>query len=271
MTASPGSDEWWPEVGIDPVAVVLPATPERPQAGGSTGYTLRAYRPADQVAPTEVDATSADDPLRALAGIRPPEADADGAGSPEEPEAEPGERPGQRPEEPEEAPAAVGAEEDVPLFLSHRGRLLLFGSPDALVEFVRSDAEHDLHQLDSWATMANRIRPADVAPDEGDTYRLDQVVANLREGPDGWDRSLVASAGEFARDVGYALRLAPVIDAMAPGTPLDELDEALRAADRGGVGGLLARRRLRRFGTQQASLGWRNVIGKIAGVVDWRD
>ena len=38
----------------------------------------------------------------------------------------------------------------MPAFLGHRGQLFLFRSPEALVAFVKSDAEHDLTQLDTW-------------------------------------------------------------------------------------------------------------------------
>jgi len=97
------------------------------------------------------------------------------------------------------------------------------------------------------------------------------VVENLRGGHDAWDPNLILSAGEVARDIAYALRLDGVLNVLSPGAPLDNLDEALRSATSGGVGGFLAKRRVRKIGAQQASLGWRTVIGKISGVVDWRD
>jgi hypothetical protein len=62
-----------------------------------------------------------------------------------------------------------------------------------------------------------------------------------------------------------------VLTALSPGSPLDDLDEALRSAAGGGIGGFMGRRRLRRIGAQQASLGWRTIIGKISAAVDWRD
>jgi hypothetical protein len=74
-----------------------------------------------------------------------------------------------------------------------------------------------------------------------------------------------------ARDVAYALRLDRVVGALAPGSPLDDLDEALRGSEAGGVSGFLAKRRLKKIGAEAAPLGWRTIIGKISGVVDWRD
>lgn len=256
MFAASSSDDLWPETGIDPVKVALPAPPERQRDDGIVGYTLRAYRPVSEVTPTEAAAED-DDLFNAPEHTQPT---GSGAGL-----ADPGA------EEEELLDPDESADEEVPLFLSHRGRLLLFGTPRSLVDFVHSDAPHDLRQLESWDTVVKRIRVDDIAPAADDTYELDLVVENLRGGPDAWELPLLIAAGEFARDIGYALRLEPVINTMAAGSPLDDLDESLRAAAAGGIGGVFARRRLRRFGVQQVSLGWRSIIGKISGAVDWRD
>lgn len=280
-TRSEATDEFWQEVGVDPIKVALPRD--------VVGFTLRAYRPASQVT-IEGESAAADeeDPFAARERARSAEdaahaeaeaelAEAEAAEEDAEPAAE-----GETVEDTEEpseeelaAAEAAAAEEladqEVPVFLSHRGKLLLFATPEALVSFVQSDAEHDLRQLDTWATLVKRIRPEDVVPTEQDTYELDLVVENLRAGHDAWDPMLLISAGEVARDLGHALRLEPVITALAPGSPLDDLDEALRAVAAGGISGRFARRRLRRIGAQQASLGWRTVIGKISAATDWRD
>ncbi|MFF5235149.1 DNA primase [Dactylosporangium sp. NPDC000521] len=161
--------------------------------------------------------------------------------------------------------------EEVPAFLGHRGKLLLFRSVEGLVEFVKSDAEHDLCQLDTWSSLKTRITASSVVPKDEDRYELDLVVENLRGGQDAWDADLLIAAGEVARDLAYSLRLEPVRTALAPGSPLDDLDEALRAAEGGGVSGFFAKRRLKKIGAQQAALGWRTIIGKISAATDWRD
>jgi hypothetical protein len=170
-------------------------------------------------------------------------------------------------EEEEDAPEP----EEVPAFLSHHGKLLLFRSVEGLVEFVKSDAEHDMTQLDTWESLKSRITAAAVVPTDENRYELDLVVENLRGGQDAWDTELLLGAGEAARDLAYGLRLEPVRTALAPGSPLDDLDEGLRAAAAGGVGGFFAKRRLKKIGAQQAALGWRTIIGKISAAVDWRD
>jgi hypothetical protein len=175
-------------------------------------------------------------------------------------------------EEEEEDEEEEAEPEEVPAFLTHRGKLLLFRSVEGLVEFVKNDTvEHDLIQVDTWAGLKKRITVSSVVPTAENRYELDLVVENLRGGQDAWDSDLLLAAGEAARDLAYALRLEAVRTALSPGSPLDDLDEGLRAAASGGVGGFFAKRRLKKIGAQQAALGWRTIIGKISTAVDWRD
>ena len=266
--------ELWDEVRISPVELATP---------GGVGLTLRAYRKASELTPTEID-TDDDDPFaareRAAAAARADEeeviVDEEYQALLAADDADPADRKDGDVEEPdpadfEDEPAAEADDEEVPVFLSHRGRLLTFKSPESLVSFIRSGAPHDMAQLDTWATVAERVQSSDVDPLPEDRYELDLVVENLRGGHDTWDLPLLIAAGEVARDLGHALRLKPVILALAPGSPLDDLDESLRKAETGGMSGYLGRRRLRKIGAQQASLGWRSIIGKISAAVDWRD
>jgi hypothetical protein len=241
----------WDDVRIDPVEIALPS---------GVGYTLRAYRPPADLASAGAD----DDPEKlddfdaasaAVARQRRAELDDDEldeeALDEEEDEAE--------------------QTDEVPVFLGRAGKLYLFHSPDKLVDYVRSGAENDLSQLDTWPELVKRIGADDVVPAEEDTYELDLIVENLRGGADAWDTTLIIKAGEIARDLGHALRIDPVQVALAPGSPLDDFDEALRSAESGGIGSFFARRKLRKVSSQQATLSWRTVIGKISAAADWRD
>jgi hypothetical protein len=149
--------------------------------------------------------------------------------------------------------------------------VFLFHSQEKLVEFVKSGAEHDLSQVDTWSTVVKKITKADVVPLDDDIYELDLVVENLRGGPDAWDAALILKAGEIARDLGFALRLEPVMIALSAGTPLDDLDEALRSSEGGGVGSFFAKRKLKKIPAQQSSLAWRTIIGKISAAAEWQD
>ncbi|MGA5301542.1 DNA primase [Nucisporomicrobium flavum] len=288
VTEGPSGRSLWDEVRIEPVEIALP---------GGVALTLRAYRKASELTLTEVEADE-DDPFEArerAAAARAAEEDevivdeeftalvAEDAPGSKTHRSDDGvlrNEDGEVVEEPDpedfkddepEAEADQADDEEVPVFLSHKGRLLAFKSPESLVSFIHSGAPHDLAQLDTWPTLAQRVQSSDVDPLPEDRYELDLVVENLRGGHDTWDLPLLIAAGEVARDLGHALRLKPVILALAPGSPLDDLDESLRSAESGGMGGFFGRRKLRKIGAQQASLGWRSVIGKISAAVDWRD
>ncbi|WP_433285052.1 DNA primase [Micromonospora sp. CA-244673] len=286
----------WDELRIDPVEIALPA---------GTGFTLRAYRPARELTPTDVAERDQDDPFlarrqvveaeddeevvildeefAALAAEEDEDADdekragrgrrgkAEAAADETTDEADTAEADEDAADEDEDEADAAAGDEEVPAFLTHRGKLLLFKTPESLVSFIRSGAPNDLSQLDSWNELSERVEPADIAPLNEDTYELDLVVENLRGGHDAWDPTLLIEAGEVARDLAYALRLPAVLDMLSAGSSLDDLDEALRASVNGGIGGFLGRRRLKKIGAQTASLGWRTIVGKISAVVDWRD
>ncbi|MFI9641993.1 DNA primase [Micromonospora sp. NPDC051925] len=285
----------WDELSIDPVEIALPA---------GTGFTLRAYRAARELTPTDVAERDEDDPFLARRQVVETEDDEEvvildeefaALSAEDEDEADrKDEADGKRADrkdstdtadaDTDDADADADADtddadadededgdEEVPVFLSHKGRLLLFKTPESLVSFIRSGAPNDLAQLDGWNELAERVEAADIAPRDEDTYELDLVVENLRGGHDTWDPTLLIEAGEVARDLSYALRLPAVLDMLSAGSSLDDLDEALRASVNGGVGGFLGRRRLKKIGAQTASLGWRTIVGKISAVVDWRD
>jgi len=270
---TPTVAHFWKRVRVDPVEIALP---------GGVGYTLRAYRQNSDITPADVSAREDDVPMprrqTAAAGIddaidaddladefelgdEEDEFDHD-VDEDEFDEDEDGE---------DEATEDEPVVEEVPLFLSHGGHLLLFRSVESLVDFVLSDSEHDLQQIDTWESVSRNIRPDYVVAAPDDTYELDLVVRNLRGGQDVWDAELLVRAGQLARDLGHALRIEPVVMALAPNAPLDDLDEALRTVADGGIGSFFARRKLKKIGAETASLGWRTVIGKISAVVDWRD
>ncbi|WP_406074904.1 DNA primase [Micromonospora sp. NBC_01638] len=265
----------WDELRIDPVEIALPA---------GTGFTLRAYRPASSLTPTDVTERDQDDPFLARRQVVEDEDDetvvildedlADEFADEDESTRHRRDGAADTDTDTDEADDDVTDEaddEEVPVFLSNRGKLLLFKTPESLVSFIRSGAPNDLSQLDSWNELSERVEPADIAPLDEDTYELDLVVENLRGGHDTWDSTLLIEAGEAARDLSYALRLPAVLDMLSAGSSLDDLDEALRATANGGIGAFLGRRRLKKIGAQTASLGWRTIVGKISAVVDWRD
>jgi hypothetical protein len=264
----------WADVRIDPIEIALPS---------GVGYTLRAYRPPADIAGgadrTE-RADNLDDFDAASAAVaeqrRRARADDDSDDGEEldDLDLEEDELLGEEEELDEEEldeEDEADEPEEVPVFLGRGGKLYLFHSQDKLVEFVRSGVENDLSQVDTWSELVKRIGVDDVDPSEEDTYELDLLVENLRGGADAWDAALIIKAGEIARDLGHALHIEPVQVALAAGSPLDDFDEALRSAESGGIGSFFARRKLRKVSSQQTTLSWRTVIGKISEATDWRD
>jgi hypothetical protein len=158
-----------------------------------------------------------------------------------------------------------GDQTEEAVFLAHRGKLHLFRSAEGLIEFINSDAPHDLTDIETWPQVLRRAKASDIVADEEDRYELDLVVENLRGGHDVWEPDLLIPAGEVARDIAFSCELDDVLATLAPGSPLDDLDEALRS------GGFLARRRLKKIGAEQAAIAWRGVIGKLSAAVEWHD
>jgi hypothetical protein len=286
VTRSTRTEKLWADVRVDPVEIALP---------GGVGYTLRAYRSSTEVtrpASTANGHNELDDFEAASAavarrrrGTTDDEEDAADVDDLEEFEDEFDEDDEQSEDgdddefeddelsddEDDEDDEDEEVEQDVPVFLGRDGKVFLFHSPDKLVEFVKSGSEHDLSQIDTWSTLVKRVAAKDVVPLEVDTYELDLVVENLRGGPDVWDAPLILKAGEIARDLSFALRIDPVVIALSAGSPLDDLDEALRSAEGGGFTAIFAKRRLKKIPAQQTSLAWRTIIGKISAATDWRD
>src|SRR4030095_148605 len=57
---------------------------------------------------------------------------------------------------------AESSDQEVPLFLSHKGKLLLFQNAESLVKFVKSKAPHDMTQLKDWPKFAKGLKASEV-------------------------------------------------------------------------------------------------------------
>src|SRR5690606_31406032 len=264
------ADKLWNETSVDPVEIHL---------GKDSGYTLRAYRMSDTLpsaasadgGEASAEATEEDDDASAEDAKARERAEAQPDVS-ENPEDEDNEAPSEADflDEDEEVDVLDAAPEEVPLVLPRKGKLLLFRDPESLVRYVRESDDNDLAAIEEYADLQKRITADAISCDEADTYELDLVTANLRGGHDSWEPELLIKAAEVGRDLGYALKLQSVLNALSPGSPLDDMDEALRVIADGGMRGMLAKRRLRKTGAEQAAIAWRSVIAKINGAVEWR-
>lgn len=270
------ADEFWDLVGVDPVEIAF---------SKGVGLTLRAYVPVAEDEEDELeeleDADVEDDETPAKKSAVSGKEKKSGKDAEDEEDDDAFEDAVDEifeeddEDEETEAPAPVrelgdADIDEAPRFLTSDGKLLMFENAADLVAFVKKNRDHDLADLEVWDDVVAKIKPEWVVPAEEDAYELDLVVENLRGGHDAWDTDLIIAAGELARDLAYALHLKSVLTALAPGSPIDDLDEALRSVGGGGLSGFFAKRRLRKIGAQQASLAWRSIIGKLSAAVDWR-
>src|SRR5262249_20207050 len=126
----------WEEARIEPVEIALP---------GGVGLTLRAFRMASELTPTELEEEE-EDPFDAR---KRPSAEDDEeevivdeeyqallAEGEDDPDAEKAEEPDPADFEDEKEEEDQAADEEVPMFLSHKGRLLAFKTPESLVSFI---------------------------------------------------------------------------------------------------------------------------------------
>jgi hypothetical protein len=257
------TDKLWNEMSVDPVELHL---------GKDSGFTLRAYRMSDTL-PGAKRAEETEAAEEEMVAEGAPDEDAGiAANAEDEDAAEPDAADfAEDEDEADDDEDALDAEpEEVPVFLTRKGKLLIFREPEALVAYVREHDDHDLAAIEEYGELQDRLSVDDIVCDEDDTYELDLVVANLRGGHDAWEPELLIKAAEVGRDLGYALKHTSIVAALAPGSPLDDLDEAFRVVVEGGLRGKLAKRRLRRNDAQQAAIAWRGVIAKINDHVEWR-
>ncbi|MDA1358447.1 hypothetical protein O1R50_02375 [Glycomyces luteolus] len=258
------TDKLWNELSIDPVELHL---------GKDSGFTLRAYRMSDTLpgAKAEGPEPAEDEEAEAEAPRGKHAEEAEAAPEDEDaPEPDAADFADEEPAADDDEDALDAEPEEVPAFLTRKGKLLVFREAEALVAYVKDNDDHDLAALEEYAELQERLSVDDIACDEDDTYELDLVVANLRGGQDAWEPELLIKAAEVGRDLGYALKNDSIVGSLAPGSPLDDLDEAFRVVVDGGLRGKLAKRRLKRSDSQQAAIAWRGVIAKINDHVEWR-
>ncbi len=190
-------DRFWKRVRVDPLEIALP---------GGAGYTLRAYRQSTDITPADVSAREDDVsmPRRRGAAVEPDddgdlldEAEISDDLADEDLDEDVDEDDLDEEDVDEDLEPAGDVVEEVPLFLSQGGHLLVFRSAESLVEFVLSDAEHDLQQIDTWDSVTRGIQSEYVVSLPDDTYELDLVVKNLRGGHDAWDPELLVRSGQL--------------------------------------------------------------------------
>ena len=212
--------KFWSAVKVEPVEIAL---------NSGVGLTLRAYRMDDEITPADVSgrdrrrrdaaapvAVTTDEEIRGVRRrgarrrrARPPSSrTTTTTRSRREDEDDE--------DEDEDEASRTRRPEEVPVFLTHAGKLLLF-QRRGLVEFVRSGAGNDLTQLDTWTKLVDGVRAGTSCPAGRGLVRARPRRGEPARRPRRWDPTLLIEAGEVARDLAYALRIAGVL-ALSPGS-----------------------------------------------------
>ncbi|MDP9796628.1 hypothetical protein J2S43_005140 [Catenuloplanes nepalensis] len=153
-----------------------------------------------------------------------------------------------------------GGTHEEPRFLAVDGRVQVFGTADGLVAFLHGDTAHDLRDRPGFAEFAGWATPPALFPAPEHRYGLDLVVTNLAGGRDEWIPELLLGAAALARDLSYALDQ-DVWTLLAPGSLLDDFDEALRRNSRW---------KLRGFDPALLIAHWTQVIDELGDTIEFR-
>jgi len=204
------TDKLWNELSVDPVELHL---------GKDSGFTLRAYRMSDTLPGAKAAAEPEPAEDEAAEEEEAPigkHAEKDEAAPEDEdaPEPDAADFADEEPAAEEDEDALDAEPEEVPVFLTRKGKLLVFREADALVAYVKENDDHDLAVIEEYAELQERLAADDIVCDEDDTYELDLVVPNLRGGQESWEPELLIKAAEVGRDLGYALKNDSIIGSL---------------------------------------------------------
>jgi Protein kinase domain len=163
------------------------------------------------------------------------------------------------------------ADDDVveAVFAGVAGRLRLFRRPEQATEFAVATAGHDMSEVLHWDWLSESMSRAFLPLLDDHRYDLDLPSANLEMDPARWLSDLIVKAGDVARELVLALAIEEGYALLRPGSPLDRLDDELRAARR-----RPRPRTVRQW--QQLDRGvlaaeWEHVVDLIGSRVDWQN
>jgi Hsp70 protein len=155
------------------------------------------------------------------------------------------------------------------VFASAAGRLPLFPRPEQATEFAAGSEGHAMCAVLHWDTLSEWMARAFLPLAEDNRYDLDLPAVYLELEPREWRPGPTVKAGVIARQLTHALEIDEGHWLLGQGTRLDQLDDALRLAQRQPL------RRHRRgwlaFDRNLLAGQWRRVAEVIDSHVDWRD
>ncbi|WP_173161560.1 Hsp70 family protein [Phytohabitans suffuscus] len=159
-------------------------------------------------------------------------------------------------------------QQTVAVFASQGPRLPLFRRPEQATDHAAGGDDHAMASILHWESLRESMAVAFLPLLPRNRYVLDLPSVSLERDPKQWLTDLIVQAGDIARELTYALDIPQGQDLLGPGTLLDRLDDALRAAQRSSLR-RKAHRDLRAFDQARLVSGWRRVASLIDSHLDW--
>ncbi|MGC4808930.1 J domain-containing protein [Micromonospora sp. DT228] len=153
-------------------------------------------------------------------------------------------------------------------FLGAQGHLLLFRSLASMRTYLTRVEAHELSGVPGWESLLDRLGDTTIEPDDEHFYEFDLILHSLRFPPMQWVPALFIAHRDIIGEIAEAFSLDDVLNLLAAGSPLDQLDDLFRRAHRP-LAGWGARRHLASLQGAQASTVWRKAVRGIEERVRW--
>jgi Hsp70 protein len=153
------------------------------------------------------------------------------------------------------------------VFASVAGRLPLFPRPEQATAFAAAADNHDMCTLLHWESLRASMSRAFLPLIDDNRYDLDLPAVNLELDPAHWLPDVIVKVGDVALELIEALDIEEGDQLLGAGTPLDDLDDALRQ-----VGHRPMRRYLkamRHFDGRELADQWQRVADVVDARLDW--
>ncbi|MFI7077322.1 J domain-containing protein [Micromonospora sp. NPDC049903] len=164
--------------------------------------------------------------------------------------------------------AYVDDQKEQALFLGADGDLLLFRSPESLHRYLTEPGAHELAAVPGWDDFMNWALRTGMRDDDEQSYDFDLIVYNLRFPITEWVPRLFIGHRDLVLELAEAFEWDDVRRLLRVGSPLDELDDLMRVADRP-LSGWKARRQLGQLQSGPVNRAWRQVIRLVGAHVRW--
>jgi curved DNA-binding protein CbpA len=161
-----------------------------------------------------------------------------------------------------------GDEYDNVIFLARGRRLVLFYSPESMATFLTTDLNHDLTRLPAWKDIRISMAESPPVPAVDDYADFEFILQSLLAPPAAWVPQPFVVCRDMVFEIGKAFGHRRLLETVGPGTPIDRLDDVLRAVD-SPAPGWRSRRKLRRLDAGQLGMHWRLAASRLRSIAHW--